>query len=481
MFFIIIGIFLAPSLSASGKTDDAEKEILNNEWILLVTAFDTSALPPARRIAGDVMIRDLIDKLKTVNYRLRVSPEYAFYEGRAWRMSVLTAGRALAAKQDERSMLLYRGEPNWKYRQNLKRVDADIARLTEEYEKKVAEKPVVNVEPVFSLSKANIDGSFPAPPLPGNEYRFCENQKVDAFLTGKVTEFHGRFYIKLALYTVYSQSYTYEDDILFSIDDVTGAVEEMAARLTAALSGNKPAVVAVYADPPEAQILINQNYAGRGTAGEREYPPGKITVAVTAEGYTSETLETELSGGELVEIDVVLSPLQYSEVNIDTVHEEQDVFVYHGALFAGIAPLSLNLPVNQLEFISVEKKGGGSAGAVFTAPEIPGDSFDLTFKLKIPHGEHRVNNARKRAYWAWGGVWIAGIAAWIIDGIYTGQMQALQQSSSDEFYARTYGTYIVRIGALTVLGGMAVFDVFRMVRYLRTAGENSTPIVKREK
>jgi hypothetical protein len=371
-------------------------------------------------------------------------------------------------------LLFYRGDPEWRYQRNLKNVDAQIEKLREDLERIEAEKPLINSEPSFNLSPLNLSGTYPAPPEPGQEYRFCRSQSCDAILFGQVLDFHGRFYIRVRLYALYTQSFVYEDDIIFSMDDSADAMDEITARLTAVLAGNRPAVITVRAVPPEAQILINQNYAGRGTVDAREQPPGKITVSVAAEGYNSEVVETELFTGELTEIDVNLSPMQFAEVNVSVpavLPGGEDVLVYHGSLFMGFAPFTLNLPINQLDYVTVEQRKGGAAKAVFNTPDIPGEVFNLTFTLKIPPpaGARRVNKARGRAYWAWGGVWISGIAAWLIDGIYTTQNATLPQGSN-------LGT--VRMGSFILLGAAIVYNLIQMPTYLYTAGQNVTPIVK---
>jgi hypothetical protein len=481
VLFVTCCLLSAPPLSAAGKKDDAQADPMNNEWVLTITAFDYSQLPQVRHIAGDVITRELVDKLRSVSYHLRVSPEYAYYEGYAWQQSVNTVARSISSKQDERSLLLYRGEPGWRYQRSLKRVDNELAKLQEDLAQRMAERPVINREPEFQLNQANLSDTFPPPPPPGTERRFCRNQKSDAFLSGEIREFHGRYYIRLKLFTLYTNSYVYEDDIIFSLEDAASAVDEISARLTAVLSGNKPAVVAVQADPPESQVLINQNFAGRGTVPAREHPPGKIVIAVAAEGYSPQTVETELSPGELTEVSVELSPFLYSGVNIRTV-ADSGASVYLGAMYVGEAPLTLRLPIDQLSYVTAETAGGEEAKVVFTMPDMPDEAFDLSLKIRMPpSGVRRVNKARARYYWSWGATWITGIAAWVTYGIFTSQNEALSQSTSREFQNSTQRMYYVSIGAIGLLGAVVAYDLFEMVRYLRTAAGNSTPIARGER
>ena len=479
LFFLIFlfSFLFSPSLFALGKKD-ADTTYLNNEWFLCVTAIDQSQLPVSRQLTGNVLTRDLIDKLRSVSYRLRISPEYAYYESYAWQQEIGTAAKALSNKQNERSQLLYRGEPNWRYRQDLKKIDADIKKLTADLAEKEAQRPLIEQEPEFKLTEGNVSGTYPAPPQAGGERRFCQNQKADAFLTGTIREFHGRYYIQLRLFTLYTNSWVYEDEIIFSLEDSAGAVEEIAARLTAVLAGSKPAAVAITAEPSEAQILINQNYAGRGTVPARDHPPGPVTIAVAAEGFIPMTVEEKLVAGELTDIDVQLSPLEYTDVRIDSLGMP-GAAVYHGALYVGEAPFILRLPLDQLQYVSVENRNERGK-AVFSTPVLSEDTRNISLKTKIPPrpGQRRVNKARQWYYWAWGGTWITGIAAWITYGMYTGQRAVLPQSTDPAFYEDTRQLYYISMGTMIAVGVAIGHEIFHIGRYMYTATEDVTPIIR---
>jgi hypothetical protein len=481
LFFGICYLLFISSLSAFGNKDTEEEKRLNNEWVLCITAFDYSLLPQSQRVAGNVITRSLVNRLTDVDYHLRLTPEYAYYEGYAWQQALNAAAKAISQKRDERSQQLFRGDPDWKYRKNLQKIDNDLERLIERYAEIEAEKPLINTEPVFSLSRSNISGIYPEPPRVGAERRFCNGQNADAFLTGELREFFGRYYIRIRLFVLYTNSFAYEDDIIFSMEDTEIAVDEITGRLTAVLSGNKPAVLAIRANPPESQVLVNQGFAGRGIVEARERPPGKVTIAVAAEGYAPLSIETELAAGELTEIDVNLSPLSFSNVNI-SVPGKTDVSVYQGTLYVGEAPLILPLPVNQLEYFYVETAGGETARAVLTTPDVLEGDFNLTLRPRIPprSGENRVNRARNLYYWAWGGTWTAGILTWITMGIYNSQNGALLLSKDPGFYNDTRRMYYISTGAVILLGVAITYEIFRMYRYISTATEGTTRIVKRE-
>jgi len=485
IFYLFVICYLLPVtfLSAGGKKEEEEIKPLNDEWILCVTAFDYSMLSKARRITGDVITRDLVNKLDLVSYRFRISPEYAYYESYAWQQAVSEAAKAISNKQNERAQQLYRGDRNWKYRKNLKKIDEDLAKLEETYAQKLEEKPLIHIEPAFKLSQSNLNGTYPAPPQKKHsERRFCQAEKADAFLTGAIREFHSRYYIKLRLFILYTNSWVYEDDVIFSLEDIDGAVDEIAARLDAVLAGNKPSRLAVTVDPPEAQILINQRYAGTGIVDARERPPGKVTVGIAAEGFLPETVETELAPGEHTDIAVTLAVQDYTNIDIKTLPNSGGV-VYHGALYVGEAPYTLRLPLNQLNYVNIKTNDGQTAKAVFTSPGIPEASSSISLKTRIPppSGQKRVNKARSWYYWAWGTAWITAIVYWITDGMFQTNYAVLASSYDYNFYKSTQQLAYMRQGTLICLGVALGYGLFQMGRYLYVATDDVTPIVKMDR
>jgi hypothetical protein len=443
-----------------------------------------SALPPNRRIIGEVMTRNLVNAINALDYRIRVSREYAYYEGYAWSQTRAAAAKALAAKRDERDLLLYRGEPAWRYRRNLKTIEADIKRLEEALAETEAEVPLIEKYPVFKFTDGNASGNFPEPPAAGGEYRFCQSQKADGFLAGEVIELYGRLYITLRIYAVYTRSVVYEDNIIFSPDDAGGAVHEIAGRLVAVLGGGASAAIAVSVEPEDTLVLIDKSFAGRGEIAPREHPPGKITVSLSAENYAPQTIETELAAGELTEIKTSLVPLNLADVEV-TVPGEAGVLVYRGALYVGEAPLTLRLPLHQFDYVHVETPGLKTARAVFFTPEYVGETTTLALQTKIPPppGQKRVEKARRGYYWAWGIAWIAGAAAWMSYGLTTTYGETYRNTPvrfdlSPDLYNQAMGLYYINIGALTLIGAAVVYDVFQLVRYIYISGQDAAPIIR---
>jgi hypothetical protein len=406
---VLIFLVLTMPLFAKGETDESEIKTQNDEWFLCITNFNSGSLPADKVNISDVVSREFTERLQSINYHTRISPEYAYYEEYAWARARTNAAKTLSTKIDERSRQIYMGEPDWKYRQNILRIDAEIKKLKEDLEEIDKNAPLINKEPVFKLTSGSIKLEFPAAPEKGRERRFCIDQKADAFLSGNITDYHGRYFLKLRLYTIYTQSFVWEDSAIFSYNDIGDAVDEITRKLIIVLSGNHPAAVAVKTEPETALVLINRSFAGRGGTSLTEYPPGKITVTASAPDHESIVLETELVSGKLTQINLKLNPIEY--VNTDILGNAQNN-VYHGALYVGEAPLTLRLPVNNFEYIEMENTDEKKGSIVFKTQNSQEYEQSVSVKMSLPIKKGRVDKERRGYYWAWGSQWITGIAAW---------------------------------------------------------------------
>jgi hypothetical protein len=481
LFLGFLACFGAGRASGWGKAEPPGGEERNKEWVLCVTAFDVSALPPARRLIGEVLTRSLLDSLKRVDGRLRRPSEYAYYEEYAWAQSRGEAAKRLAAKRNERDQLAYRGDPGWKYRSGLKTIDADIKKLEEEFARARETVPLIASGPVFKFADSNNGGAFPAPPRTGEEYRFCTGQRADAFLAGAVSEFHGRIYISIKMYTVHTRSFEYEDSVIFSSEDTIAAVDELAGRLVAAASGAEPAFIAVAAKPPEASVVIKGAFAGRGTVPPREHPPGEVKVEIFAEDHETVSLPVALTEGELAELFINLEPISRQALTIE-VPGKSGSSVYRGALYLGAAPLTFTVPARGYEYLRVETPEG-ETGIVVVEGTGAGTDNPPVFEVKtrMPPGpdEKPVDKARRGFYGAYGRFWFALPVAFILGGIYTAHLDAYRRNSTPEMYDQSIRYYYLSTGAAVVAGAALTEAFYRIYRYVRTSGENTTPPIVR--
>jgi len=479
LFLMVLFFSFGLRLFSLGIGEVTEPQTQKDEWLLCIASFDSGSLAENKKNVADAVMKQLVESLNTINYRTRVSPEYAYYETAAWERARSKAAEALAAKQNERSLFLYRGDPQWKYRRNIEKVDTEIEKLRIALEEVDNKAPLVDSEPVFGLTKTNLEFNFPAAPVAGNEYKFCVDQKSDAVLTGSITEFHERFIVSWKLYTKYTQSVVWEDSVIFSHNDLDEAMGEIMRRLIVVLSGNEPAVLTVRTEPEDALVLINRSFVGRGESAALEYPPGPITVTASAPGYENLSFETELFPGENTDIEIRLWPIEYGDTEIRGFSSGN---VYHGALYVGEAPLTLRLPVNQMEYTELVYPDSERGTVVFQTPLESDFNNSVFLRAKIPTAKGRVEKSRRIYYWAWGGTWLTGIAAWLTYNTFMGSNNAITYdynqtgTYNEKFYNNNIKMYNISMGAMIALGVTAAIDIFLMSRYLYTANKGATPV-----
>jgi hypothetical protein len=459
-----------------GKTEEEAKEELNPQWVLCVTSFDVSSLSPAQRILGYILIRNLTESIMDVHHRIRVSEEYGYYKDLAWVRALEDAGKKLAAKRAERDLLAYKGYPEWRYKNELKALDGAIKTLEEEY--KEAEEAVMEVarEPVFQLAEENTAGTFPLPPAAGAEYYYCVNKKADAFVSGEVSEFHGRIFLRIRMYTLYTRSFEYEDSFIFSTDDMGLIEKEMAGRLMVAVSGAPPAAISVKTDPENAVILVKESYAGQGDTGIREYPPGPVDGVVFADGYNGAAASVDLTEGELTEMEFKLQPIPETSFDID-VPSHRSASVYQGSLYLGEAPLTIKAPLNQFEYIHAETPAGDTGAVIFRAGQT-GNVVTLPISTPARGDPKPLGTARRKFYGAWTGFWIALPAAFMLSGVAATYKNAYTYAGNPEV-GKTYDTMnAVSTGLWAGFGTIAAYSIYRMIRYGHTASKSVPRTVK---
>jgi hypothetical protein len=323
-------------LFGRGKTEEEPAVPLNAEYVLLITAFDVSSLPPSQAALGSILQRELVRDLGRIHYRLRSDTERSRYEELAWTAAMHEAAANLAAKRSERDALLYQGLPNWKYKKELKRIKGELDVLEDEYDAAESERPLIDARPVFTISEVNTgaaaeqpEAAFPPSPERGGEEAFLRTHNADAFLSGKLTLVYGRIYAEFRLFTR-GASFVYEDSTIFSPEDLIAAADELKLRFMAALANTSPARLVLHAEPENARILVNGRTVENGV--ELELAPGPVTISVQADNYHGIVKETELPGGEITEYSFVLKPLVMEKLELTL---PENASVYMGALYTG--------------------------------------------------------------------------------------------------------------------------------------------------
>jgi hypothetical protein len=460
---ILLVLVLAP-LSGLAKPEEAEKPVLNQEWALVVTAFDTSALPPSQAAQGELIIKELVNSFLRVQYHIRSPEELDFYRDYEQTRAVKAASSALAAKQKSRDDLLFRGDRSWKYRRDLRVMDADIVKLEEALRAAETESPLIEPRPVFTLIQQT-----PQPPEPGKEYSFCRTQKADAFLSGAVSEFHGRIHVSLKVYALYAQAYVYEDFVLFSPGDREPALSGLSLALGSLAAGAAPVQVAVRSEPPSASLTIDNSFAGTGGEFVLERFPGKFTVDAYSEGYQDASAELELNPGETAALYINLTPLLSKSAGIQS--DEEGALVYLGALYVGKTPMDLEATPYTSQYVLVENSGGEQARVVFRDYE--GIMSVRPQPVEIPESRS-VNTLRRKFYGAFGRFWISLSLAVLITGVRNSYTSGYNFSGNMDLYdpAMNYD-----LASKISWGAMGFFLAESITRYvIYTASSERPPV-----
>jgi hypothetical protein len=498
-FIVLIFLTFGTGLFAFGrKQAEEEKAPLNPEWTLCITAFDTSGMSPSWQTAGDTVTRNFVSVMQNLSFRSRGDEESSYYSGYALARSVSQAADALARKRTERDLLIFRGDPSWKYQNDLKTVDAAILRLEEDLAKAEAAVPRVEGLPVFILSGKNREGTFPMPPEPGYENRFCTSERVDAFLTGRLSEYYGRIYLETKLYTRYTGSYSYEDRVLFSSEDFNQALVEISDRIAAKISEIVPSAILVRTVPSDAMILLDGTYLGQGEVEVRSHSPGLAELAVHATHYAPLAIPLELKPGEIAEVIIDLSPLGRSVFEVDTPGSPGSR-VFLGSLYVGETPLTLELPRTRFSYVSVETPGGeiGTAimrnndmvrgSAQFVRNDDDWGRADILTSIPITKEEKRVENTRQNFYTSYGAFWFILPASLLTAGIAGTYIAANNYVTSNNLYVSdaarreriannaAFGAAATNVayGVMVASLGVTFWQIFR---YLTVSNGDSTPI-----
>ena len=500
--FLFLSFPAGTGLFAFGNRESEEEQVpVNTVWTLCITDPDISALPAGRQIIGDAVVKTLAGALVNVDFRLLGDEESAYYRDYAWAKFRADAAKAVLAKRNERDLLIYRGEASWKHRKNLKAIDEALVQLEEERAKVDALAPLVEGKPAFALSAVSAGGTYPRPPDPGGEIKFCTDQKADAFIALDLLEYHGRIFLGLRMYTLYSRSYSYEEAVLFSTEELSGAMDEISGRLAAAVSGVIPSGILVHAVPEDAMIVINNSFAGRGETEMQSRAPGTVEVAVSADNYVPFSVSMDLNPDELTELSIGLAPIGSYGFEA-TVPGSPGSKVFMGSLYVGETPLTLQLPRTEPVYITVETPEGEIGSVAYKENNLvkgraqfvrkdEGAVSSAAFGTRVPVSpdEKRADRGRRGFYGAYGVFWVVLPAAIITGGIaktfITSNNYVMSSGVLDdnpESRQKVYNSAVlgrnIQIGSNIFWGAALGVTFFQIFRYLYLSGGDAMPIVR---
>lgn len=468
-------LFAVSPLFAGGKQEEARTPV-NETWTLCIADFDAESLPQARAILKDSVMRNIADSFRTANKRLWTSEEGVYYNTAVRLKAQSAAAKQLAAKQLERDRLIFAGESEYRYKQNLKKLDKEIAILWNDFEKAEAEPAPIAISPSVRLAESNLTGTYPEAPVAGHEYYFCTAQKADALLSGRLSEYFDRIYVEISLWSVYAQKTTYTDSIIFSPDGIKEASEEIALRLSNHISGYLPAWLTVKANPRNAVIIVDEFVAGEGESGLLNFTPGTVGVTAFAENHETFTATVDLMEGEVADVTLDLRPYETAEFDVQLEEEgAAPASVYDGAQYIGETPLRMKGNVGQKKNLNILTADGYVANTVF---EVSGDTVSL--EPRPAPAENRTNVARRKFYSAYGRFWLTlplAVLGWGLNGTMNTALEATGSLNPDLAQQQQIVQWTA-IGATALMGAFLAESFVRIGLYVREANRESSPLIR---
>jgi hypothetical protein len=210
---------------------------------------------------------------------------------------------------------------------------------------------------------------------------------------------------------------------------------------------------------PNAVILINDVFAGRGEASAEVYP-GPLKIQVFAPGYLQAERSFE-NFPSVNEFSARLNPLLYDALGVEA-PDGEEASVYLGALYVGQTPLvgetAVRVPYGEYSYVLVEGQDARQGSAVVNGGGAV--TFDLR-DTEIPE-EKSVDYLRKKFYQAYGRFWIALPLALLANGYTT----AIQKSFTDW---RAIAAMWISYAVWAIPVGFGVDAIVRFVFYIGSA------------
>ncbi|GMO52308.1 MAG: hypothetical protein Ta2G_10250 [Termitinemataceae bacterium] len=468
IFFVTGGV-----LHAKGAAQ--EVEYTNKEWVLSVTEFDVSGLPPARQIVGSIITQNMVFNIKPADEKLRSIEEITYYRQAAESKNKTEVAKRISSKQAERDKLIFQGLQDMQYKSAIKKLDAEIAALRKDYEDREIAPPKIAIEPEFKITNNNLDHVFPKPPKPGMEYYFCNEQKADGFITGKITDFHNRYYVQLALWSLYARTYTYTDSVIFSIEDINDGITELSERLVDEITGFKSAGIRVRTIPDNAVIIIANTFAGHGEAQVLNFTPGEVKISVYADNYETLDSTIELNEDQLADVMIELQPTPTSNYTID-VNGGEEASVYEGSGYKGKTPLTLTGPTDHYRDYYILTEDGKIAQTVFSITD-----QSLLLNPGLAPAEGRTNKARKRYYNALGRFWISLPFTILSLGLYNSYYTDAYRLGSYDVLSQANVFGYMTIGFGVVTAGFLIESFVKLGMYIYEGNRETSPLTAKKK
>ncbi len=392
---------------------DAGTQILpideKEEWVFAFSALTADNLDPDFHYLSYSIPLLLTERFIQLPEHVMSDDEITGYRRFLLQQKSAELGSKLSENLRDRDLLLFR---QTKDKSEYTRMEEEISSLREKLQRlRDIDPALIQVDPDKSaaLLAENEAGTLLPPPGPKIESILGEG---DLLVYGSASEVQGYIIIEISAYSRYAEKNIFRKTYAAEPENLDDEIEALSRDVTSILLGRPWAALSVTADRDHAEISIDGEIAGYGSAELPFLKPGLHTVHVAAPEFLDYEETVGLMAGRDRSINVTMQKREGETVLIGS--EPAGADVYLDSIWAGRTPLTLTLP-GQPRVVNLRKDGYHSSAFALT-PDSP-------------------NEIHRR----------------LISGRY--DFAAEFEHEKDEFYT-ALGLFVLSVPAPIILGGM---------------------------
>lgn len=225
----------------------------------------------------------------------------------------------------------------------------------------------------------------------------------------------------------------------------------------------------------DARIRLDGRLVGIGEASEGYLPAGEYTLSASRSDGRTVSRQITLTAGERYTVELTIPPTVLEPITV--LSRPAGAAVYEGAIWRGFTPMALPRPTDQVEY-RIVREGYYESRLSLTADTPP--VVERTLIGTDYDWEAQVDSDRRRFYRSFGAFAVSLAGPILLNGVYEnlGGLYpggvARSDLSADEqarLQTRADSVFYAYYGSLALSSGLFGHMIWRLVQYVRTAGE----------
>jgi hypothetical protein len=286
-------------------------------------------------------------------------------------------------------------------------------------------------------------------------------EKVDYLIHGSVEMVEGVLYFTLGIFSFWEarnlvlleEAYLPEDAGLF--------IEEARMTVIDILLGRDWAGLTVKTAESGARLYLNGIIQGQGSINFPFLVPGRYEIQARAPGYRVETLSIDLVHRQKETLELVMTPIDWTSLKINTTPEGADLYL--GSRWLGLSPWEGELPPDH-SILSIRKQDYQDISRYL--PEKRKKTVEILLPVESFDVEHLMETQKKRFYNSLGTFVLTLPIPFILQGL--SQYTAQAWYNENTLYGSNDETERLRRISLFMQGALFVNMVIDAVRYVKT-------------